>query len=278
MVERLNQHLVATAADGSSHTTTSAAIDAARHSRARINPDPVDSSRVHKIQSVALLEPAVLDLFRNDTIVASARRALAKMGLRKRAADRDNNDDDDDASSTSNTMEPLDVFGTKYFPMQPGGTSVSWHQDSHYFGSGGFEAKCLSCAIYLEATSRANGCFRIIPGSHLPTWDCGNDITRSADGLLPHEAGKGRWAHGDWIQGSIPQEQAIDLEVPAGTVVLFDPRVVHAAHANESSTTRASVFGHLVLRSETFVYKKNNIDFTFGKYADRHEIASACHY
>jgi len=31
----------------------------------------------------------------------------------------------------------FDVFGTKFFPQWPlTGKSVSWHQDSYYFGSG----------------------------------------------------------------------------------------------------------------------------------------------
>lgn len=243
--DRLNQ--VATRRAGSS-----ADIDIAGHRHARINTDPANTSRIHKIQSVALAEPDVLDFFRNDKIVTAARRALV------------------DGKAE---IEALDVFGTKFFPMQPGGTSVSWHQDSYYFGSGGFEARCLSCAIYLEDTTRTNGCLRVVPGSHLPTWDSGA-IERTKDGLLPHKAGEGRWAHGDWIQ-NIPEDVAMDLKVPAGAVVLFDPRLVHAAHANESDTSRTSLFGHLILRSETFVYKKHSIDFTFGEYADRHEIAGA---
>ena len=46
--------------------------------------------------------------------------------------------------------EHVDVFGTKFFPMRPGGVSVDWHQDCHYFGTA--SERIISCGVYLEDT------------------------------------------------------------------------------------------------------------------------------
>ena len=49
-------------------------------------------------------------------------------------------------------MSPeLDVFGTKFYPMNtPGATSTGWHQDNHYFGTS--SDRVVSCAVYLHET------------------------------------------------------------------------------------------------------------------------------
>ena len=78
--------------------------------------------------------------------------------------------------------EHVDVFGTKFFPMWPGGVSVNWHQDCHYFGTA--SPKIISCGIYLEDTDEENGCLQVVPGSH----------TRNFE----HCPGNGLHAQGEW--------------------------------------------------------------------------------
>ena len=117
------------------------------------------------------------------------------------------------------TQQPsgMDFFGTKCFPMRPGGTSVSWHQDNHYFGTS--SSQIVSCAVYLEDTDRANGSLRVIPGSHL-------------EGEVPHCPGVGEWANGEWAV--VDERRAIDVVCCPGTVVLFNALLLHAAHKNTS--------------------------------------------
>ena len=125
-------------------------------------------------------------------------------------------------------VEHLDVFGTKYYPMLPGGTSVHWHQDGYYFGTGGYDPVYISCAIYLEQTTKENGCLRLIPKSKDPTRNGHGVLYWKNDGIIPHTRGTGQWAHGDWIV-DCPDTEAIDVEIQKGLVVVFDPRIVHSA-------------------------------------------------
>ena len=102
--------------------------------------------------------------------------------------------------------ENIDVFGTKFFPKLPnGGTSTGWHQDNYYFGTE--TDRIVSCGIYLEDSGVENGCLRVVPGSH-----------RIGE-IVEHSRDQGR--HGSWTK--VDESQAVDLVIPAGTVVLFPP-------------------------------------------------------
>ena len=143
----------------------------------------------------------------------------------------------------------LDVFGTKFFPKLPGGgSSTHWHQDNYYFGT--VSEQVLSCGIYLEDADRSNGCLRVVPGSHLK-------------GLVEHQ--RDPRTHGSWCQ--VEDEVALDLPVPAGTVVLFSANLLHGANDNlHSQRTRYSTAWHYVpgtLHLE---------QFPRGVYPDRHTV------
>jgi len=165
-----------------------------------------------------------------------------------------------------NNAKEFDVFGTKFFPVwSGGGRSVDWHQDSHYFGSAN-APDILSCAIYLEDTDRENGCLRIVPSSH-------------ASGVeYEHVPGVGEWRQGEWISDrSIADiemqtgHQAQDVAVPAGSVVIFDARLVHGAYPNSSpDRTRFSFFAHYCPTNLNFSWR--GVDFSFPTYKDRHRI------
>ena len=82
-------------------------------------PDQPD--RLQKIQSVSLYVPdIVMPVYRHARI----RQALARLG---------------------GDEQEYDFFGTKFFPLFPGGTSVGWHQDNHYFGT--LSSSIVSCAV-----------------------------------------------------------------------------------------------------------------------------------
>ena len=116
--------------------------------------------RLHKLQGVGVVDERVLELAREPEILD---RVESLMGPN------------------------MDVFGTKFYPMLVhGATSTGWHQDNHYFGTN--SERVVSCAIYLEATDRENGCLQVVPGSH-----------RTGD-LVAHQAGDGVYAHGAWTE------------------------------------------------------------------------------
>ena len=155
----------------------------------------------------------------------------------------------------------LDFFGTKFYPMFPnGGRSVGWHQDSHYFGTKNCP-EIISSAVYLEDTNVENGCLRVFPATH----NKGIEYT--------HEAGEGKWKQGEWINTDKAfgeDTKGLDVIVPAGSVVLFDARLVHGAHENNSTDrSRFSFFAHYCPSSLDFEWR--GTDFSKLTYKDRHD-------
>ena len=189
---------------------------------------------LHKVQGVCVAEPRMLDLAREPAVT------------------------DEVASLIGDGM---DCFGTKFFPMLPrGGTSTDWHQDNYYFGTktdGTLQGddEIVTCGIYLEDTDRWNGCLRIVPGSH-----CHGAI-------VEHRSRPGVYGHGHWAD--VADADAVDVECPAGTVVLFSANLLHAAHRNHSDRTRYSTAWHYVRSDLTLD------NFPKGGYDDLHPIRSA---
>merc|ERR1711937_1067294 len=154
------------------------------------------------VQGVAVEEPNVLEIFRQAPILDFVQDFIR-------------------SSKKGNANPEIDVFGTKFFPSFPGITTVSWHQDSHFFGTS--SPSIVSMAVYLEDTDKTNGCLQVVPGSHI-----------TEDGLTrPHTPGEGELTQGEWSEKP-SDESIVDVEVPAGSVVLFDARLLHAARQNQS--------------------------------------------
>ena len=132
-------------------------------------------------------------------------------------------------SVTSLLGQNLDIFGTKFFPkLKDGGTSVGWHQDNYYFNTN--QERIISCAIYMQDTDRTNGCLRVIPKSHL------------SQNIHQHQLmSNGHGSHTD-----VDEKKAIDIEVPAGTAVIFSPNLLHGTHDNHSQRSRYSVIWHYI--------------------------------
>lgn len=126
-------------------------------------------------------------------------------------------------------VEELDVFGTKFFPkLAGGGTSTHWHQDNYYFGTD--SPQVLSCGIYLQDADRENGCLRVVPGSH------------HGGQIVDHQQTPGM--HGSWT--TVEEDRAVDLQIPAGTVVLFSANLLHGTSDNHSDRTRYSTAWHYI--------------------------------
>ncbi|MBI4553635.1 MAG: phytanoyl-CoA dioxygenase family protein [Candidatus Latescibacteria bacterium] len=100
------------------------------------------------------------------------------------------------------------------------GTITPWHQDYGYWHRTYNEPKYLNCMVYLDDSTVENGCMQVVPGSHKL-------------GLLTHE--ERRQAFGRFLPGYFqPREDAVPLEVKAGTALFFGPLIIHGSDANRS--------------------------------------------
>lgn len=122
-------------------------------------------------------------------------------------------------------FEDMDIYISKFFPMQPTATSTLMHQDNYFFR--GNPSSILSCAVYLEDTNRTNGCLRIVEGSHNVGF-----FNHSID-----ETGIAQWIEDKELDGY----NIIDLEMKAPYAVFFDINVVHGCYVNNSNSTRFSL-------------------------------------
>lgn len=103
-----------------------------------------------------------------------------------------------------------------------GGTSFSWHQDSGYVvGNGGpiDHAPYLTCWCTLDDVTVQNGTVSILPFTEVP---------QSRDWILPHI----RDPKTNDLVGWDQPVDGIALEVPAGSVVAFSSRLLHASGPN----------------------------------------------
>ncbi len=105
---------------------------------------------------------------------------------------------------------------------------VSWHQDSNYWGVE--SDRFVSAWLAVSPASEESGCIRLLPGSHhgpkmehVDTWEKDNMLTR-----------------GQTIMG-VDESKAVKLELQPGEIALFDYRLAHASHANQSNDRRIGI-------------------------------------
>ena len=96
-----------------------------------------------------------------------------------------------------------------------------WHTDMHYFYFEGYPDATLSSAIALDDCTVENGALRFVPGSHLKhDWPVRTE-----------------WPP-DLAEGAVDDSLGVPLTCPAGTVVIFHSRVVHASSPNRTNKPR----------------------------------------
>ncbi|MBL8359717.1 MAG: phytanoyl-CoA dioxygenase family protein [Rubrivivax sp.] len=122
------------------------------------------------------------------------------------------------------------LWGCHVFCKPPGeGYETPWHQDGHYWPIRPL-ATCTAW-VALEPSTRANGCLRVIPGSHRGQrlWP---HLHEDRTDLTLNQ----RMADGDWDEGS-----AVDIELEPGQMSLHDVYMIHGAAANRSAQRRTGV-------------------------------------
>jgi ectoine hydroxylase-related dioxygenase (phytanoyl-CoA dioxygenase family) len=105
---------------------------------------------------------------------------------------------------------------------------VSWHQDSNYWGLDTNEL--VSVWLALSPATVASGCLRLLPGSH----------TKPALEHVDTFAQNNMLTRGQAIQ-NVDESRALDLQVQPGEVAIFDYRLAHASHPNNSNERRIGI-------------------------------------
>jgi chlorinating enzyme len=120
------------------------------------------------------------------------------------------------------------VFGTLVFYKPPQDSSyASWHQDSVY--SGLHLTPSTSAWIALTPSHQANGCMRVIPGSHkLGSLD--HDTIRDDPNLLNKR--------GERIKMVVDESQAVDVVLRPGQLSLHQSTIIHGSNPNRSDEPR----------------------------------------
>jgi hypothetical protein len=95
---------------------------------------------------------------------------------------------------------------------------------------------------YLTDTSAANGCLRVIPGSHHQRIDLHDHL------VMPHEGGGYDIEEtNEWM--FVDHPQAVDIPVKAGQLVIADARLLHSTHPNQSDQRRTLLLGWFYRRT-----------------------------
>ena len=109
------------------------------------------------------------------------------------------------------------------------GSGFGWHQDAPYWiHDSDHVEKLPNVMVMFDDAVRGNGCFRVIAGSHkagcLPGCDDGRQLA-------------GFYTHPD----AFDEDAQVLIECPAGSVVFFDPHIVHGSGANSSDLPRRAI-------------------------------------
>jgi ectoine hydroxylase-related dioxygenase (phytanoyl-CoA dioxygenase family) len=113
------------------------------------------------------------------------------------------------------------------------GPPLYWHQDfmdwDHPSAVTPWPTRVF-LGTYLTDTSKENGCLRVIPGTHRQRIDL-HDLLPDAHEESVREATLESVAFAE-------RNDAVDLPMQAGDLVVCDARTLHAAHANKSGKRR----------------------------------------
>ena len=109
------------------------------------------------------------------------------------------------------------------------GYETPWHQDGHYWPI----RPLATCTVWvaLDPSTRANGCLRVIPGSH------------QGKHLHPHlhEDRTDLTLNQRMADGAFDEANALDLELEPGQMSMHDVYMIHGAKANTSGQRRTGV-------------------------------------
>ena len=132
----------------------------------------------------------------------------------------------------------VDVFLSQVVWKVPGALGQPWHQDASVFP---FEPARPVIGAWLALTSAhdANGCLRIVRGSHR-----GQVLAHSFDGTSPT---KGRYL--SFVDQRV--DDAVSVYVEPGDLVVFDSHLHHTSTDNVTMEARAALTFHFAAAGTT---------------------------
>ena len=106
------------------------------------------------------------------------------------------------------------------------GTKTPWHQDGEYWPI----RPLATCTVWIavDASTPANGCLRVIPGSHRE-----QRLARHRDNDAP-----GLALHLELEADEFEESEAVDIVLEPGQISLHDVYLFHGSEANRSSAPR----------------------------------------
>lgn len=122
------------------------------------------------------------------------------------------------------------LWGCQVF-CKPGGDglAVPWHQDGQYWPI----RPLATCTVWIaiDASTTANGCLRVIPGSHRRRRLGSHHRSARTDVVLDQELDA----------DTFDPAAARDVELQPGQMSLHDVYLIHGSHANSSPLRRAGL-------------------------------------
>ncbi len=127
------------------------------------------------------------------------------------------------------------IDGTLVFSKPPHDAGyASWHQDSVY--SGWHLTPSVSAWIALTPSYAANGCMRVLPGSH-------------RQGLLAHTNApdaQNLVRRGERVATEVDEARAVDVVLQPGEMSLHHSNIIHGSNANASDEPRTGFIARFV--------------------------------
>tara|TARA_B100000963_G_scaffold3607_1_gene2776 strand:+ start:1350 stop:2126 length:777 start_codon:yes stop_codon:yes gene_type:complete len=106
------------------------------------------------------------------------------------------------------------------------GSGFGWHQDSPYWIHDSKDVDSLpNVYVCLDESNKNNGCFRVIRGSH-------------KEGCLPGTFDESQLGGFYTDEGSFDIKDTLELEAKAGSLIFFNPHIVHGSSPNRSRQER----------------------------------------
>jgi phytanoyl-CoA hydroxylase len=130
-------------------------------------------------------------------------------------------------------VEPLLMQSMLIFKQPRIGGEVVWHQDASFLITE--PDSVVGFWFALEDATRDNGCLWVAPGGH--RGPLRERYVRRGDGFVTERLDNTPWPSG---------EATAPLEVPAGTLVVFDGHLPHASAPNRSDRSRLAYTLHVV--------------------------------
>ena len=124
----------------------------------------------------------------------------------------------------------VSLFTDKLNLKRPGeGSRFRWHQDSPYWAHFYADVERLpNVMLSIDDATEANGCLRVIPGSH-------------RGGILPGLVGQGRLGPLFTDPAYFDESLQVPISLSAGSLLFFSPSVVHGSGPNDSMQRRRAL-------------------------------------